>query len=109
MGGLVEEKELNQKFKYDIRNGGVGHALHEVHKFNQKASEREQRDRQNAMEGMASNILMPGYKGGFGWRPNPRAGKRTVTSAVLKDGVPGLLDRVFYDGELVAEVFRPTE
>jgi hypothetical protein len=104
-----QAKELNAKFKSDARNHGVNHALNEVHRFNAEADARDERARTNAMEGMASNRIMAGFKSGFGWRPNPRAGKRSVTSTAVKDGVRGLLTQNFLDGELVSETFSPSE
>ena len=109
----MEEKAteitLNKQFKHEARNRGVDAALDVAHKFNAEKDASSARERDNVMEGMASNRLMLGYKGGFGWRPNRNVGRRTVTSTATRDGARGLLDQVYYDGELVSETFKPTE
>lgn len=107
MDEVQQGKELNAKFKQDVRSHGVDHALKEVHDFNKAADARDERDRVNAMEGMASNRIMPGFKSGFGWRPNPRAGRRSVISTATKDGVKGKLTQEYLDGILQSETFTP--
>lgn len=103
------QKALNAQVNYEGRNNGADAALKVIHGFNEKADARQARDRQNAQEGMASNRLMVGFKGGWGWRPATNAGRRTVTSTATKDGVRGLLESVYYDGELQSETFKPCE
>lgn len=100
-------KKLNGQFKYDVRNGGTGHALNKVHEHNAKVDASQARDRANAMEGMASNRIMAGFKGGFGYRPSMSSGKASRISTATRDGVKGLLKQEFYDGELLSETFTP--
>jgi hypothetical protein len=100
-------KELNSKFKYDVRNASVEHALANMHDHNARVDGSQARDRNNAMEGMASNRIMAGFKGGFGFRPNMRAGKASRISTATKAGVKGKLEQDYYDGVLVSETFTP--
>lgn len=100
-------KDLNAKFKQDVRSHSVEHALSEMHRHNAKVDASQERDRNNAMEGMASNRIMAGFKSGFGYSPNMNAGKASRTSTATKNGVKGLLKQEFYDGNLISEVFTP--
>lgn len=100
-------KDLNAKFKSDVRNHSVERALDNMHEHNAKVDASAVRDRTNAIEGMASNRVMAGFKGGFGYRPNMNAGRASRFSTATKDGVKGTLSQDFYDGKLVKEVFTP--
>ena len=100
-------KDLNAKFKSDVRNHSVEHALTNMHEYNAKVDASQVRDRNNMFDGMASNRVMAGFKSGFGYRPNMNAGKASRVSTATSDGVKGMLSQDFYDGKLVNEVFTP--
>lgn len=100
-------KDLTAKFKADTRNHSVERALNNMHEHNAKVDASQARDRNNALEGMASNRMMVGFKGGFGFRPNMRAGKASRISTTTREGVQGKLTQEFYDGTIVSETFTP--
>ena len=93
------EKKFQAKFKRDVRTHGKHKAVENMEAMNARQRAADKRDRDNELEGRASNVMLGGAKFGWGTHVPKNAGTRTKTTYRGGDKI----EQVWKDGELVSE------